>query len=118
MSNPADLNPDDLELEMIEIIGAIPKGEALARLEKNPDFQTIILEGYLKQKVLDSVSLLGVPAIKDRNGRPAVVEDLVSASNLQYYFWMTHNDYHTALQDASGELEEDFDTEESEGVIN
>ena len=61
-------------------------GEALDRLRKNPDFRTVILDGYLKDKVLASVSLLGVPQISDTGKRPGVMEDLVSASNLQYFF--------------------------------
>ncbi len=59
-------------------------GEALERLYDNPDFKTVFLDGYLKEKALASVSLLGVPAMKgDRGG---IMEDLVAISNLK--FWM------------------------------
>jgi len=64
----------------------IMMGEALLRLEKNSDFKKLILQGYLEDKVLASVSLLGVPQIRDKGERSAVLEDLVSASNLQYFF--------------------------------
>ena len=79
MSNP-------VELETVEQEHHLVIGEALMRLRKNHDFQTVILDGYLKDKVLASVSLLGVPQISEHGKRPGVMEDLVSASNLQYFF--------------------------------
>ncbi len=67
---------------------ALVMGEALDRLRKNPDFKTVITEGYLEGKVLASVSLLAVPQIKASNRRPNIMEDLVAASNLQYFLQM------------------------------
>ncbi len=64
----------------------IEMGEALNRLRGNPDFQLVIQEGYLKREVMNSVSLLAVPAISERGERPAVFEDLIAASNLSYFF--------------------------------
>ena len=100
------------EAEVLETVNTegefhIKMGEAFARLEKDPDFKLIVNEGYLKQKVLDSVSLLAVPS--RRNERVNVLEDLVAASNLEYFFMMIMVNYANAMQDASGELDEDFE---------
>ena len=79
------------ELETAERQYWVEASEALERLEKNPDFKKVILDGYLEQKVLDSVSLLAHPAIKQRGERADVMEDLVAASNLKYYMGMIKN---------------------------
>jgi hypothetical protein len=83
------------QLETVDVVAdhAIKMGEALKRLKENPDFKVLILEGYLEQKVLASVSLLAVPAIKSRGERPEVMEDLVSASNLQFFFMQVEDKY-------------------------
>ena len=81
----------DAQLEEAEAQHLIEQYNALKRLKENKDFQKVILEGYLEAKALDSVSLLAVPAIKQRGERPEVMEDLVAISNLQYYFRMLEN---------------------------
>lgn len=90
------MSNEEVELETFEIEHHLKMGEALERLRKNPDFQTIIMEGYLKEKVLSSVSLLGVPQISENGKRPGVMEDLIAASNLQYFFAMIDNFYEGA----------------------
>jgi hypothetical protein len=88
------MSNQEIELETIEIDHHLDMGEALIRLKKNPDFQKVILDGYLKEKVLASVSLLGVPQMKgDRGG---VMEDLVAASNLQFFFSQVEGFYEGA----------------------
>lgn len=89
----------DSELITIELNQAYEMGEALKRLEKNPDFQKVVLDGYLKEKALASVSLISVPAIKEQGKRPEVIEDLIAISNLQYYLRMIHMFHEAALQD-------------------
>ena len=103
MSNPEQ---EAVELETIEINHHLNMGEALNRLRNNPDFQKLILEGYLKAKVLSSVSLLSVPQIADNGKRPGVMEDLVSASNLQYFFEMVDNFYEGAKAPVLSDEEE------------
>ncbi len=90
MSNPAT-EQEQIELETIEAEHHLQMGEALDRLRKNPDFIKVIQNGYLKEKVLASVSLLGVPQITDSGKRTGVMEDLISASNLQYWFAVVDN---------------------------
>lgn len=82
------MEPTELELETTSAIYEVDLLEALERLEKNPDFKKIIVDGYLKEKALESVSLLAHPAIKQRGQRPDVMEDLVAISNLKYYLFM------------------------------
>lgn len=60
--------------------------EALVRLESNPDFKKVILDGYLKDKAIDGVSMLAHPEVKRRNQRGDVFEALVAISQLQDYF--------------------------------
>ncbi|MCP4487726.1 MAG: hypothetical protein GY820_10480 [Gammaproteobacteria bacterium] len=89
---------DQAELETASLEHAIGMGEAWKRLQRNGDFKKIIIEGYLKEKVLASVSLLAVPQIKQRGERPEIVEDLISASNLQYFFQIIEHQYEGATQ--------------------
>lgn len=84
----------------------IERFEALQRLMDNKDFKTLILEGYLESKALDSVSLLGRPDIKKRNERGDVIEDLVAISNLQYYFYMVKDLGESALYDEQNPVKE------------
>jgi hypothetical protein len=106
MSNPRT-EQEAIELETIEINHHLDMGEALNRLRKNPDFQKVIEEGYLKDKVLASVSILAVPQIADQGKRPGVMEDLISASNLQYFFSMIDNFYMGAKSPILSDEEEE-----------
>lgn len=103
MSNPEN---QDIELETIAQDHHLLMGEALNRLRNNPDFKSVILEGYLKDKVLASVSLLAVPQISDHGRRPGVMEDLISASNLQYFFSQVDNFYEGAKDPVLSDDEE------------
>ena len=59
--------------------------EALERLEKNKDFQLVILNGYMKDEVLRINSLLANPTIKTQGKRPDVMEMLVAISTFGEY---------------------------------
>jgi hypothetical protein len=94
------------ELLTASLEHAIVMGEAWLRLQKNGDFKKIITNGYLKDKALASVSLLGVPQIKDQNRRGDVIEDLVSISNLQYFFRVIEHEYEGAKNPVYSDEEE------------
>jgi len=79
------------ELETVENQYWIDMAEALARLEKNRDFQDIILNGYFKDKAINAVSMLSNDGVKERGERGNIMEDLVAISNLQYHFRMIKN---------------------------
>jgi hypothetical protein len=93
MSNQTDLmNEENIE----EINHHIEMGEALHRLKENADFKKVILDGYLRDKVLASVSLMAVP--QKRGNRPEIIEDINSASALQYFFMMIESFYESAKE--------------------
>ena len=93
------INQDEHELETIETQELAAMYEALKRLEDNPDFKLVILDGYLKTKALDSVTLLADPRIKQQGARPDVMEDLVAISGLNYHLMMVKNLGMSALMD-------------------
>lgn len=83
----------------------IELGKALEELEKNPHFRTLILDGYLNQKVMASFSLLGVPQMQGNRGH--IMEDMVAASNLQYWFQMVKQRYLGATDPILSDEEEE-----------
>ena len=86
---------------------AVKMGEALKRLRENQDFKDLIEEGYLKTKVLASVSLLAVPQIKAQGRRADVMEDIGAASNLQYFLQMVENAYGEIVNPVYSDAEEE-----------
>lgn len=102
---------ENVELETTDIDHYIEMGEALHRLQDNPDFQKLIMEGYLGDKVMASVSLLAEPSVKKRGERGDIMEDLVSASNLRYFFGMIENFYEGAKNPILSDEEEDFESD-------
>ena len=94
------------ELETIDTQHDVVMGEALKRLRNNPDFQTVIENGYLKEKVLASVSMLAVPQVSDHGKRPGVIEDIISASNLDYFLIMIEQFYAAAIEPVLSDEEE------------
>ncbi len=104
MSNPEQ---DQIDLETKSLEEAIVMGEAWNRLQRNGDFKRIIMDGYLKDKVLASVSMLAVPQVIQRGERTHVMEDLVAASNLQFFFRWIENQYAAAKNPILSDEEED-----------
>jgi hypothetical protein len=103
MSNPKT-EQEQIELETRSLEEAIVMGEAWQRLQRNGDFKKLITEGYLKDKVLNSVSLLAVPQLK--NDRAGIMEDLICASNLQFFFRWIENQYQAAKNPILSDEEE------------
>ena len=88
MSNPT---AEQVELEMAERTALVQKYEALQRLKENKDFQVLVLEGYLKEKAVDGVSLLGTEYVMNNNLRGKLMEELVAISRFQMYMQMIEN---------------------------
>lgn len=97
---------EQLDIETASLEHAIGMGEAWLRLQRNGDFKKVITNGYLKDKALASVSLLGVPQIIDQNRRQNVIEDLISISNLQYFFRIIEHEYEGAKNPVLSDDEE------------
>ena len=82
-------NQAELELtaeELKEYNYWVGMRQALERLENNPDFQKVILDGYFKDKAINGVSMLASGYIKKNGLRPDVMEGLVAISQLQDFF--------------------------------
>lgn len=98
---------ENVELETTEIEHFIDMGQALDRLRNNEDFKKVILDGYIKYKAADSVSLLALPAIKKRGERGDIMEDLVAISNLQFYFMFIDQQHEAASDPVLSDAEEE-----------
>ena len=79
-----------------EVSPAIRQGEALARLRKNPDFQYLIEDCYIRDRSIEQTLLLATPHIKSQGDRPSVMEELVAVSNFSYYLYMIDQFYMAA----------------------
>ena len=82
-------NQAELELtadELKEYNYYVGMRQALERLENNPDFQKVILQGYFKDKAVNGVSMLASGYIKKNGLRADIMESLVAISQLQDYF--------------------------------
>lgn len=85
MSNPTN-EQEELELEMVEASYWANKLDDLEWLKNQKQFQSLILEGYFKDKAINGVSLLAHEAIKREGKRTDIFEQLVAISNLEDYF--------------------------------
>lgn len=81
--------------------------QALDRLEQNPDFKKVILDGYFKDKAVNGVSLLATNYIKKNGLRTDVMESLIAISQLQDYF--------ISIKQLGAEISEEEDEESTEG---
>ena len=82
-------NQAELELtadELKEYNYYVGMRQALERLENNPDFQKVVLDGYFKDKAVNGVSMLASGYIKKNGLRADIMESLVAISQLQDYF--------------------------------
>lgn len=90
-------------------------GEALAELDRNTSFKFLIREGYLREKVLASASLLAVP--QEKGNRVNVFEDMIAASNLQYWLLMVERQYQAEINPTLSD-DEELELQASEGGVN
>lgn len=103
-----NLENEQVEVETIINNQWIAKYDALVRLERNPDFKLLILDGYFRDKAVDGVSLLANEGIKRQGLRADVMEQLVAISNLQDFFITVKN----LGGNAKAALEESFEDQE------
>ena len=60
---------------------------AFERLCNNPDFNLLILEGYLREHATNQVSMLAHPStVRMQGARSEIMESLISISRLRDYF--------------------------------
>ena len=60
--------------------------QALERLEANPDFKKVILEGYFKDRAVNAVSALSSQYVRKSGTRGELMEELNAISQLQQHF--------------------------------
>lgn len=82
---------DEQQLILVENEYWVNMNTALERLKENKDFQTVILNGYFKDKAINGVSLLAQDAIVENGRRTAVFEDLIAISSLEDFFITVKN---------------------------
>jgi hypothetical protein len=100
------MSSQEAPLKTIEQEHHLVMGEHLNELRKCPHFKAVILDGYLREKQLASMSLLAVPQVIAEGRRPGVIEDLISGSNLQYFFKMIDDFYQGAKNPILSDEEE------------
>ena len=81
----------DQQLLEVENEYWVTMNNALENLKQNKDFQTVILEGYFKDKAINGVSLLAQDSIVENGHRSAVMEDLIAISSLEDFFITIEN---------------------------
>ena len=104
-------NQAELELtaeELKEYNYWVGMKQALERLENNPDFQKVILDGYFKDKAINGVGMLASGYIKKNGLRPDVMESLIAISQLQDFF-ITVKQLGTEPEDDDDENEDEIE---------
>jgi len=83
--------------------------EALKRLERNDDFRKVFLDGYVKDRAVDAVSLLARGDIKASGKRPDVIEYLVGISQFE--------DFMHTVKAMGSNAQQDLEMEEAEAEL-
>ena len=91
------------------------KGDALARLTKNKDFQQIIMEGYLKDESVRLVHLKSSPGMQKPDSQAHIVKQIDSIGNLMEYFRVIEHQAMLAQNAIEAGQEELNDIETGEG---
>jgi hypothetical protein len=84
-------NLDEQQIMEIENDYWVDMASSLERLNQNPDFQKVILQGYFTDKAVNGVSMLAQDSVVNSGNRPAVMEDLIGVSSLQDHFITIRN---------------------------
>lgn len=106
MSSNQTIADAELTAEIKEYNYNVGMKQALDRLEANPDFQKVIIEGYFNKKAVDGVSLLATDYVRAHGLRPAIMESLVAISQLKDYF--------LTLQKLGVDTDGEYDDEEDD----
>ena len=83
------INQEEVELEMAERVDLTAKYDALQRLKESDDFKVLILDGYMKDKAVDTTSLLSTEY--GRGIRSTLFEELAAISCFEGYLHMIEN---------------------------
>ena len=106
MSSNQTIADAELTAEIKEYNYNVGMKQALDRLEANPDFQKVILDGYFNKKAVDGVSLLATDYVRAHGLRSAIMESLIAISQLKDYF--------LTLQKLGVDTDGEYDEEEDD----
>lgn len=76
----------NIELNIEEAREFVKFNEALERLGKNKDFQTVILKGYFKEEPARLVEALAAPNLQDQKFQDAILKSMEGIGQLQQFF--------------------------------
>jgi hypothetical protein len=105
--NTRDEQIQEIELSIQEAKKAVAFGEALDRLLRNKDFQTVIDEGYMTAEARRLTLLLGDPNLTDSQ-RDSVTVSLRAIGELHTFFLARKSlaeQMQNAIEQAEAELE-------------
>jgi len=77
---------DQIELNIREAREITDMGEALSRLEKNPDFQKVISQRYLKDEAVRLVHLKAAPNAQHEKIQASILRDIDAIGALEGFF--------------------------------
>lgn len=63
----------------------VARGEALERLQKNKDFQLIVLDGYLRNEAIRLVGLRGEPVLARPETQASILRDIDAIGSFGQY---------------------------------
>ena len=89
MNNQTQADLEQKEQEQYNYF--VGQRQALERLENNPDFQKVILEGYFKDRAINIVSALGSEHVRRTGTRAELMEEANAISMLQQHFITVKN---------------------------
>ena len=105
---------EDIQIQLEDARTIIREADALERLFHNPDFNTVIRDGYFKNEPARLVEMKGTPAMSSEVNQQAIIKQMDGIGSLQQYFYarfLTGDMARDAIRD--GELQIDEMNEEN-----
>jgi len=108
----------EIELSIEQAKAFIAVGEALARLENNPDFKLVIGDGYFKENAIRLVHLKCHPQMGTPEKQADIIRAIDGIGELNRYFDVINHQANLALQsidDGNQALQEMHEEEAADG---
>lgn len=110
--NAATVREIHVTLEELEIF--IRKGEALDRLLDNPDFQAVVMTGFVKEEAHRLALATGNPALEAPEAQARLFDQVKAIGSFNAYLRQVHNDRSTALKTKADAEQDLIDLEREE----
>lgn len=95
-SNEQDVQAINLTIEQAQ--ASIRLGQALERLERNPDFQTLIIGEYLREQPIRLGHLVSDPTMQSKEKRKNILAELRSVGDFLSFLRSTSQRAHMAME--------------------